>query len=139
MAKALNVEKVSLHIVRTKSDSLAIWAVGSVTSSGWTNARLSPYYYITPPADGIYDFDLEATPPTGIALAVISPIAATLVVPTLPSWLKGVRIHASANNLQALLPGEFLEIKAGGISLLWDGHLPWPDVFRASGFDVGNG
>lgn len=53
-----------------------------------------------PPQDGIQDIDFTATPPSGYALQIISPIAASVVLPDYPAWLKGVRVHARFNSVE---------------------------------------
>jgi hypothetical protein len=141
MALAYTVESVQALLFPSKDGHLIIQALGTVTSGGWSQARLSPYVYITPPADGIWDFSLQASPPAGRAPAVITPITASAVIPAPQDcWLKGVRIHASANHLEVLLK-ETSAFKSGsGISLMWDGDLPWPDVLHTDGEGiVGNG
>lgn len=143
MALALTVESAHAVLFPSKDGHLIIQVLGTVTSGGWTQGRLSPYIYVRPPADGIWDFSLEGTPPSGPATAVISPITASAVIPNPREWLKGVRIHASANKVEVLL-AEVSAFKSGsGTDLLWDGDLPWPDVLRTFGNGgggiVGNG
>lgn len=78
---------------------LFITADGRVSSSGWTAPRLSPRFYIAPPADGIWDFDFYADAPTGIVLPVLLPVSASTFTEA-PSWLKGVRVHAQNNAIE---------------------------------------
>ena len=141
MAKALTVEKVDACLVRTKINAVIIQVIGTVSSGGWSSPHLSPWIYITPPPDGIWSFDLVATPPSGVAATVISPIAANAVIPNPPPWLKGVRIHASANQREALLNDACLLKLDASIQPLWDGEFPWPDVFRemSGGCIINNG
>lgn len=80
-------------------------AIGVVPSSGWSNAHLSPRYYITPPADGLWEFDFVADPPVGIVLAVELPIAATTLQPC-PNWVRGVKIIAEQNDETVMLERE---------------------------------
>lgn len=65
---------------------------------------------MTPPEDGIQDFDFLAIPPEGIVLTVIRPIVAEVVATADPLnyWgpgkpLRGVRVHAQTGSLEALL------------------------------------
>jgi hypothetical protein len=126
MNRAYKVNNVHIHLVNSKPTSLIICVIGSVTSSGWSHAELSPWVYISPPADGIYDFDFLATPPTGIALDVITPIAVATAFPKPPVGLKGVRIHASANSLEGLITGNsYLEFPDADVKLLGGDYWPW--------------
>lgn len=77
-------------------------AHGVVPTSGWSDGRLSPYFYITPPADGIWDFNFIADGPSGIVLQMECPISATASM-AMPNWVQGVRIHAATNKLEAKL------------------------------------
>ena len=58
-----------------------------------------PWVYINPPEDGIWDFDFIADAPAGISIPVISYISTEPFMLETPSWLKGIRVHASTNAL----------------------------------------
>jgi hypothetical protein len=103
--QVLKVANVSGTILKSNPPQLAIVAVGIVSTTGWTNARLEPYFYVMPPADGIQDFDFVADPPTGMTLQVLTPITAGLTWPDFPAWVKGVRIHAQHNKMEWKLDG----------------------------------
>jgi hypothetical protein len=99
----MKVVKVDLTWLKSNPPRLVITASGFVTTSGWKNGRLEPRFYIDFPADGIQDFDFVADPPLGMALQVISPITAEPIEwDNPPEKLKGVRIHAQANQIVAL-------------------------------------
>jgi hypothetical protein len=139
MALILSVESVVTHLICGKEKALIILAIGTAPTPGWTKPELSPWVYITPPQDGIYDFSFIATPPSGIVTQVIVPIVGVGVFPNLPSWVKGVRIHASTNSKEARIPDDCL-MDFSKMKLAWDGDAPWPDVFRAAdGTIIGNG
>mgnify|MGYP001809911433 CR=1 FL=1 len=74
-------------------------AAGSVNTSGWSGITLAPRYYIQPPADGLWDFDLIGDPPSGPVLQVPVPVAACGIY-SMPEWLKGVRVHAVSNSVE---------------------------------------
>jgi hypothetical protein len=73
MEKMLDVQRVHLAIRKTNPPQLHIAADGTARSTGYTTPTLIPYVYVTPPADGIYDFDFVATPPDGIVPQVLTP------------------------------------------------------------------
>lgn len=83
-------------------DQLHVAATGHTRTSGWSNVALAPRFYVTPPADGMWDFDLVGDPPTGIVLQVITPVAAVGKFGR-PSWVKGVRVHAESGSVEAKL------------------------------------
>jgi hypothetical protein len=97
------VNQINLAILESFPPQLRITALGTVASAGWTNPQLLPRTYIQAPPDDIYDFDFVADPPAGIVAQVVTPIAATYVWPSLPSGLKGVRIHSATNEQVALI------------------------------------
>lgn len=97
-AKVFSVEQVSIGYTKSIPPLAIIGAIGTAPTSGWSNGRLAPRVYITPPTDGIWDFDFIASPPSGIALQVLSPIASAPFVTEVPEWFKGARVHASTNS-----------------------------------------
>ena len=101
--KIAEITDVQLALLKSNPPQLDIVAKGNVTSSGWTSPELVPYVYVMPPQDGIYDYDFQAIPPAGPAATVITPIEARYTLNPLPANLKGVRIHALQNNMEAML------------------------------------
>jgi hypothetical protein len=59
--------------------------------------------YVMPPADGIYEYELVATPPDGPSTDALTPIEAQAVRHSIPQELKGVRVKAETNSKEALL------------------------------------
>jgi len=124
-SRIYSIEQVKIEnliVIPEQPPAIAVSASGSVTTSGWSQPDLAPWMYITPPRDGILDLDFVATPPTGIVLQVISRIS---VVKTfaVPAWLKGVRVHSSQNQVEALLEGE---MSTRGVTPMEGWPLPWP-------------
>lgn len=110
-AKVLEVTSVSFALTKSLPPGLIVHATGKVSSSGWSNGRLVPYVYLVPPQDGIWDFDFIATRPERIALTVISPISASEFIEPMPSWCRGVRVHAGSNEMtsgESSLGGEMI-------------------------------
>ncbi len=103
MKKILKVKDIELSILKTNPPILKIKCEGEVNSSGWNNAQLIPYVYITPPADGIYEFDFVADEPNGPSSDVIGDIKAIYEWQSFPTDLNGVRVFASQNNEEELL------------------------------------
>src|SRR5438309_5827785 len=56
---------VAINFAPIVPERLLVAVDGTVATSGWSSPRLAPYYYLTPPTDGIWDFDFVADEPTG--------------------------------------------------------------------------
>ncbi len=82
---------------------LIVEADGLAPTAGWTHVRLEPHVYITPPDDGVQDFDLVGDRPAGSAADALAPVEAGWEGP-LADWLIGVRIHAADNMVEELPP-----------------------------------
>lgn len=103
--KIISVDAVHIAIDKSNPPQLHVAAMGKVSSSGWKGGVLAPRLYILPPEDGIQDLDFLATPPTGITLTVILPISADVSM-EMVDWLKGVRVHAARNSMEAIFRDE---------------------------------
>lgn len=77
---------------------LVVEVEGLAPTAGWTNVRLDPHVYITPPDDGVQDFDLVGDRPQDAA-EVLSEVEAAWEGPLL-DWCIGVRIHAVDNLIE---------------------------------------
>ncbi|PHS05080.1 MAG: hypothetical protein COA78_15690 [Blastopirellula sp.] len=93
---------VTYHIEKKNPPNLIVIATGQVPTSGYKNAILTKVEYVMPPADGIQDYYLTATPPSGISNPVLSKVKAqnkwdgyTDDAP----WLKGIRVHGTGNGI----------------------------------------
>lgn len=114
-----DVQVEALIVIPERPPAISIYAKGRVNSSGWSRPELLPFVYIAPPADGILDVDFVAEAPTGVALPVISPITVSVSI-SVPTWLRGVRVHSSTNVQEALLGTPFnspLDLRP---------PVPWP-------------
>lgn len=101
MTRIMDVEEVRVVVFKSGHiDVFAVWAKGHVPTTGWTNIELDRYFYLVPPKDGIMEFDFNGKAPDGIVGEVVLPVTAERVLP-MPKWLKGVRIYARANHIDA--------------------------------------
>jgi hypothetical protein len=98
---------VQAEVIRlnTGIPSGLILAVGEFPTGGWSSPRLLPVHYIVDPSDGIYDFDLVATPPEGLVNTVLTRLTAVSYWPVLPPNAKGVRIRSSSSPIVAMFAG----------------------------------
>lgn len=126
--KVLEVKRASYFTFRTNPPILVISAEGTVPTSGWRNAVLVPWIYIQPPADGLQDFDMAAEPPDGLALEVVTPIAAQWSG-EMAGWTKGFRLHASQGALDVVFGDQ---AAVDDDKVLRGGDVPWPRFTAAA-------
>ena len=100
-----SIEALQLVLLRMATPHLFIRAEGKVRTSGWTNPMLVPRTYVTPPADGIWDVDFVADPPTGIVLFFLDTKTAELTIELSGEYegIKGIRVHSETGQVQKLL------------------------------------
>ena len=108
-AKIFAVDSVRFYQTKSIPPLLVAHASGRAPTSGWHSATLSPYVYLTPPADGIWDFDFIATTPSGLSRQVLTPIETEMLTLPTPPWFKGIRVHASSNSMESGKSSDTLE------------------------------
>jgi hypothetical protein len=94
---------VSIRCAINKSDppQLVLDVGGEVPTGGWTDPLLNPRTYVTPPANGIWEYDFTAVRPTGTTTQVITPIAASHTWSDYPAaTLKGVRVYGVGTGMK---------------------------------------
>ena len=147
-AKAYEVTGVTASLAQDGAEglyTLTVTATGTVNSGGWRDPQLSPYIYVTPPADGIQVFDLIASPPPSDAIVTwgFVPVTATITGHLAP-WVKGVRVQASTNEQEVMIDGlpddlpdyesrvDKFTTQSEGMPLPWP--FPWytPQLQRAA-------
>src|SRR5689334_4749969 len=82
--------------------TLTIVATGQVPTGGWKDAKLTPHKTTEAPKDGIYEFDLTATRPTGIVTQVVSKVKAEYKWENPPANIKGVKVHGEGNGVKTV-------------------------------------
>jgi hypothetical protein len=98
--KVLEVRDVELSI--HEDGWFGVRARASVPSLGWRDPELVPHVSVMAPRDGIYDVDFIAAAPDRGAASVIDVLVVESAI-KLPSTVRGVRVHASANSMVGLL------------------------------------
>jgi len=101
-----SVDAVEIQTITIDNDGrVLVIARGQVPTGGWHSPRLEPWYYIVPPADGIYDFDFMAIPPDPgqIVIQGFQPITVVYPLFDLPEGFAGVRVHARTNSMEGTL------------------------------------
>ncbi len=87
------IKKIDLTYDGTKSITVSV--AGEVPTSGYTNTVLIRRIYVTPPADGIWEYDMLTCKPGGITNPVLSPVMAKDKWESPPRSLKGIRVYGS--------------------------------------------
>jgi hypothetical protein len=97
--KVYSVEVIEFALLKSNPPQLLVSAFGTVNSGGWSDGRLVPWIYVQPPPDGIWDFDFIGDAPQGNTIMPMLPFFGSTIMESIPPGFKGVRVHASANNL----------------------------------------
>ena len=134
-AKIFEVTSANVHAEAGEDYSLiTVEATGLVNTGGWSGAELAAWSYISPPADGILDFDLIARMPPDDAMVTMAleDLSASVTGP-MPPWVRGIRVHASTNSTEVMLDSipsqaDLPEMNAEG-GVPGDEVLPWPWKF----------
>jgi hypothetical protein len=95
-----SVKRVEIAVVEGAPRRLRITAHAVVSTSGWSQPELIAAGQ--PAANGIYSFTFVAVRPRGMVLQVLQPISVTQVI-DLPDGLRGIRIQAATNAVEATL------------------------------------
>ncbi len=93
-----------LMLFRTDPPMLLLCAEGYAATSGWRNPQLIARHYVSPPADGILDFDFVALPPDGIVLPALTRIRAETLFSPVPEWARAVRVHSANDTVSQRFP-----------------------------------
>lgn len=122
----MSVETADIQILKSDPPRIAVEALGTVNSGGWSNGRLVPAVYIVPPSDGMQDFQFIATGPEGIVtMGTVKNFVGSGWVPQF-DWLKGVRIHSSTNSIEVMLDQSLHSAAADSAQVLDGEHWPFP-------------
>ena len=97
--KIYRVERVLISFDGVLPARLVIQAQGVASTPGWSQTKLIPYVYDSPPPDGIQECDFIASPPSDPVHAILTPVAATATIEAVPDWVVGVRVYAAANRV----------------------------------------
>lgn len=88
------IDSIHCAINQSNPPQLVVTAYGTAPTGGWSGEQLTPRVYATVPADGIWDYDFTASPPSGMATQVLTPTSAEHTWPDYPvTTLLGVRVH----------------------------------------------
>jgi hypothetical protein len=98
-----DVESVTLSILKTNPATLEIQVSGHTTTTGWTDIKLNPRVYVAPPANGIWEFDLQGVPPGGIAGQIMLPVSTEYKWKNFPPAVKGIKVYSASNYKSVLL------------------------------------
>jgi hypothetical protein len=90
-------------VIQSAQRQLIVTAEGEVPTGGWTSPVLKRRVHVTPPADSIWEYDFVATPPSGMATQVMTPISAEDTWPDYPAQqIVGVRIYGEGGGIKEM-------------------------------------
>lgn len=85
--------EIEYAVQQSNPPNLLITATGEVPTAGWKKIQLLRRVYITPPADGIWEYDLVGLPPTGPAAQVVTKVRGRDQWKDYDQKTKGVRVY----------------------------------------------
>ena len=91
----LGVESATHEVQHTHPSVLVVKATGQVRTLGYSKPTLTRTKYVTPPQDGVQDYQFTAIPPSGLAAQALGDVRGEdrwQNFETEAPWLKGVRI-----------------------------------------------
>lgn len=101
--KVNNIDHVSVTLLGGNASSLEIVAKATNANNNYSNIRLEPHIYITPPQDGIWEFDMVGEVPP-ITDGIIDHVAASYKWENFPKKVKGVKVYGNRNSKTTMLP-----------------------------------
>jgi hypothetical protein len=107
IARVSEITDVQSVIEQSQPPNLVVEVTGVVPTGGWSAVTLLPRESATPPADGIYEYDLVAVRPAGPSIQVLTPVKASHVWKAYPAdKVKGVRIYGVGKSVKTVKFGE---------------------------------
>ena len=92
----MKIYRVTGAVVVRTEQGLIVQASGLSATAGWTSITLK--LDDPTPEDRIVELALEGTPPSGLAIQVLTPVSASLVVPA--ENVDGVLIKSRTNSIE---------------------------------------
>lgn len=96
------IVKIEYAVQQSSPPNLLITAYGRVPTGGWKQVQLLRRIYVTPPADGIWEYDLLALRPSGQVIQVQTPVRAKNVWKDYDRSIKGVRVYGIGRGAKEL-------------------------------------
>jgi hypothetical protein len=98
------INNVTYKLQTSDPPNLIVTAEGTVPTGGWTEVQLVRRIYLKEPADGIWEYDLLAKPPSGLASQALTPVKAS------DTWemvdakkLKGLRVYGLEKGIKTVM------------------------------------
>jgi len=98
------ITNIEYELQTSEPPNLIVTAHGQVPTGGWSNVQLIRRIYQTEPADGIWEYDLLATPPGGPATQVITDVKAKDIWEKVDvKKLKGLRVYGLEKGIKTVM------------------------------------
>lgn len=99
--RLFSISNIRLAVLESNPPQLSVAVTGLSTTSGWKNVELVPLEKTLSP-DGILDLDFVGEPPTGIAMQILTPVAASMVWTQDVERLVGVKVYSRSGDVTRL-------------------------------------
>src|SRR5262249_25679614 len=86
-----------------KPPVLVVTARGIVPTGGWTDVQLAPRKTDKPPADGVYELQMTAVPPSGPATQALEEVKATYRWADPPIDIKGLKVSGVGEGAKTVM------------------------------------
>ena len=99
------IEDVTYAVQKINPPVLIVKVTGQVRTLGYSKPTLTRTQSVTPPQDGVQDYQFTAIPPTGIAGQALAEVHAEDAWPDFEKsapWLKGVRIRGTGTGVKLI-------------------------------------
>lgn len=97
------ITDVTYELQTSEPPNLIVTAQGQVPTGGWTEVQLVRRVYEKEPADGIWEYDLLAKPPAGLATQVLSKVKASDVWEKVDAKkIKGLRVYGLEKGIKTI-------------------------------------
>jgi hypothetical protein len=104
LKRVTQIIDVTYELQTSEPPNLVVTAHGQVPTGGWTEVQLVRRIYEKEPADGIWEYDLLAKPPSGPATQALAKVKAS------DTWmkvdakkLKGLRVYGTEKGIKTVM------------------------------------
>jgi len=84
---------VESQVLQRNPPTLVVTAVGQAPTTGWTNVQLVRRIYTTPPADGMWEYDLLGVKPTKVSAPALQRFRRRNNWDAYDTSIKGIRVY----------------------------------------------
>jgi hypothetical protein len=94
----LEIRSVDIQIAERKPPFITVTVRGTTKTGGWKDFELRPLPTLAKEV-GMLSYTLVATPPSGVATQVLTPVIATMKIDPIPDDVKTIRVLGETNEV----------------------------------------